>query len=275
MPEFEDALSTALRQAARSVVPDRPLRLVSEAHAQGRRMRRRRKFAMVSTAAAVAVAVAVGGTVVAMSGSDGHRTDTMVADPPNPPSGQGQRDVQMGNALTTLLTPGTLTGTRPEDSNAKDDKKAGLAPAAGVAGKFTNSRGTAVVSVFVTRKPAGAGPSTAVCPPVRSGASDGPCHVATYKDGRVMVSQSIQPAPDDWLGSLYETTDYQVSVIQDWLRKPGAHDGNSPKTDAPLTVAQLTSIAESDLWRTIATGMPVPPPSAQMAGRFVSPTPWS
>ncbi|CAG6393797.1 hypothetical protein NMG29_04930 [Streptomyces cocklensis] len=273
MPEFEDALSTALRQAAESVLPDRPLRLVSEAHAQGRRTRRRRKLAMVTTAAAVAAALAVGGTVVAMSGSDGHRTDTMVADPP--PAGQGQRDVQMSNALTALLTPGTLTGIRPEDSIAKEDEKAGIAPAAGVAAKFSNSRGVAVVSVFVTRKPAGAGLSRVVCPPGGSGGSDGPCHIATFKDGRVMVSQSIQPAPKDWLGALYETAGYQVTVIQDWLRKPGTPGGNSPKTDAPLTVAQLTSIAQSDLWRTIAAGMPVPPGSATVAGRFVSPAPWS
>lgn len=275
MPEFEDALSTALRQAAESVRPDRPLRLVSEAHAQGRRIRRRRKFAMASTAAAVAAAVAVGGTVVAMAGSDGHKTDTMVADPPNPASAQRQRDVQMSNALTALLTPGTLTGIRHEDSNAEVDKKGGIAPAAGVAAKFANGRGTAVVSVFVTRMPAGAGPSTVRCPPVRPGDSDGPCHMSAYRDGRVMVSQSIQPAPDDWVGSLYQTADYQVTVIQDWLRKPGAHGGNSPKTHAPLSVAQLTSIAESDRWRNIAASMPVPPHSAQIAGRFVSPTPWS
>lgn len=272
MPEFEDALSTALRQAAESVVPDRPLRLVSEAHAQGRRTRRRRRFAVVSTAAAVAAAVAVGGTVVAMSGSEGHRTGPVVADPANPPSGRGQRDAQMSSALTRLLTPGTLTGTRAENSDAQDDEKAGLAPSAGVAGRFTNSRGTAVVSVFVTRKPAGAGPFRPFCPP---DGADGPCHFAPYKDGQVLVSQSVSPAPKDWLDSVYETTDYQVVVMQYWLWKPGAHEPNSPKTDAPLTVAQLTSIAESDLWRTVAAGMPVPPRSARLAGRHISSAPWS
>lgn len=230
---------------------------------------------MVSTAAAVAAAVAVGGTVVAMSGSDGHRTGTMVVDPATPQSAQGQRDVRMSNALTALLKPGTLTGIRPEDSIAKEDRRGGLAPAAGVAAKFTNSRGTAVVSVFVTRRPAGSGPSRIVCPPVRAGDSGEPCHLTPYRDGRVMISQSIQPAPKDWVGALYETADYQVAVIQDWLRKPGAKDGSAPKTAAPLTAAQLTSIAESDLWRSIATGMPVPPHSAQVAGRFISPAPWS
>jgi hypothetical protein len=268
MPEFEDALSTALHQAAESVLPDRPLRLVSEAHARGRRTRRRRKAALVSTAAAVAAAVLAGGTVVAMSRSDGHLSDTIVADPP---PAQRERDARMSDALTALLTPGTLDGIRAEDGKATDADK-GIAPAAGVAAKFTNSRGTAVVSVFVTRKGAGSGPSRAVCPPARTGE---PCHLATYKDGRVIVAQSIYPAPEDWLASTYETTGYQVSVSQDWLRKEGKHFSDPPKTDAPLTVAQLMSIAESDLWRNIAAGMPVPPGSATVPYRVVTPGPWS
>ncbi|SHM43788.1 hypothetical protein [Actinacidiphila paucisporea] len=273
MPEFEDALSTALRQAAEAVLPDSPLRLVSEAHAQGRRIRRRRKAAIVTTAAAVAAAVAVGGTVVATSLSGGHRTDAIAAGRPTPPSGQRERDARMHDALTTLLTPGTLTGIRTEDSAASEAKE-GQAPAAGVAAKFTDSRGTAVVSVFVTRKPAGAQPM-GVCPPARVGASDGPCHVFTYKDGRTIVSQVVVEAPDDWLASTYETGDYQVAVNQLWLPKPGAHSSGLPTTVAPLTVAQLTSIAESDLWRTIAAGMPVPPRSATLPFRLIETTPWS
>jgi hypothetical protein len=271
MPEFEDALSSAFHQAAESVRPDRPLRLVSEAHAKGRRIRRRRKAVMVS--AAVAAAVAFGGTVVATSGSGGHRTDTIVADPATPPSGQRDRDARMSDALTALLTPGTVTGTRPVDSLAKEDKKEGVAPAAGVAAKFTNSRGTAVVSIFVTRKPAGAGPSRAVCPPVGRGDGDGPCHVATYKDGRILVSQIMHPAPKDWLASTYETAKYQVAVSQYWLKGP--RHSATPETDAPLSVAQLTSIAESDLWRDIAAGMPVPPRSTTVTFRIVDTAPWS
>lgn len=274
MPAFEDALSTALRQAAESAEPDRPLRLVSAAHAQGRRTRRRRKAAVVSLTAAVAAAAAVGGTLVATSWSDGHHIDTMVASPPTPPSGSAARAARMHQALTTLLTPGTLTGIRPEDSAAKDDAAQHLAPAAGIAAKFTNSRGTAVVSVFVTRKPAGSGPSTAGCPPVRGGASDIPCHLSTYKDGRLIVTQSIQPAPKDWLASTYETPDFQVTVYQQWIRKPGT-DSETPKTDAPLTTQQLTSIAESDQWRHIATTMPPPPAPATIPFRLIPTTPWA
>lgn len=271
MPEFEDALSSAFHQAAESVLPDRPLRLVSEAHAKGRRIRRRRKAVMVS--AAVAVAVVVGGTVVATSGSSGHHADTIVADPATQPSGKGDRDARMRDALTTLLKPGTLTGIRAQDSLAKEDKKGSLAPSAGVAAKFTDSRGTAVVSVFVTRKPAGAGPSRAVCPPAGRGGDEGPCHIATYRDGRTMVSQIMHPAPKDWLASTYETTTYQVDVGQYWLRGPG-HSA-PPKSGAPLSAAQLTSIAESDLWRDIAAKMPAPPRSATVAFRIVDTAPWS
>ncbi|WUH91493.1 hypothetical protein OG900_16175 [Streptomyces sp. NBC_00433] len=272
MPEFEDALSTAFRQATESVRPDKPLRLVSEAHAQGRRIRRRRKVAVVSTAVAVAAAVAIGGTVVATSASGSHRAGTIVADPANPRTAQGKRDAQMRDAFTALLTPGTLAGIQSEDSDPGEAQQ-GVAPAAGIAAKFTNSRGTAVVSVFVTRKPAGSEPSRAVCPPVRGGDSDGPCHLFAYKDGRGMVSQNIHPAPADWLGSYYETADYQVTIGQNWLRTP--HHSNSPTTDAPLTVAQLTSIAESDLWRDIAAGMPVPPRSAMVPGRLITTESWS
>lgn len=270
MPDFEDSLGAAFRQATESVRPDRPLRLVSEAHAEGRRTRRRRKAAMVSTAAAVAIAVAVGGTLVATSGSKGRPADTIVANPPTPPSAREARYAQMSSALTALLTPGTLTGIHPANSMTGTQRYPG--PSAGVAARFTDSRGTAVVSVHVTRKPAGARPSASVCAPAGSAGSDGPCHVATWKDGRVIVFQGIHPAPEDWLMSYYETTGYQVQVAQDWSVKPGRHSG-PPKTGAPLSAAQLASIAESDLWRAVAAGMPVPPMSTPSPVDTTTPRP--
>jgi hypothetical protein len=256
--EFEDELGVVLRHVTDSVLPDKPLRLVYEAHARGRRTRRRRNV-VVSGAAALTL-VAVGGAVVATSGTGDHGRSQVVQGSGIAVPQSADTVTRMKNAMTALLKPGALTFTDVWDADKGQVE---------VMARFTNSRGTAYLEVRVTRYPAGTNIGKAVCPEAIDPTA--PCSLSPWKGGQVNVYQSLFPAPADWLTGEYSTERFSVMVSQDWGPGGAGPRPKKPPTAAPLTAAQLTTIVKSDVWRDIATAMPPSSTLSRLASALATP----
>ncbi|MFH9861684.1 hypothetical protein [Streptomyces sp. NPDC017202] len=270
---FEEQLSAALHQAGGAFDTDRAA-LAAAGEVRGRRLRLRRRAALAGGAAGLALVGVGGALLVPSGGGDGPRNGSVAATgsgkPTAAPHVAAVSADDMVRTLTKLLPEGKVTRGAARGT----DDPLGLPPLAQVV--FDDGAGVGAVSLVVDRVGREEGtfdPASVVtpCPGMEMpGTVPDSCVTQNLPDGSVVTLIQGYEYPDRredtkaWSADLVTPAGQRVSVSE-W--NAAAEKGEPvSRTEPPLTMAQLKSLAAAKEWRRVADTLPEPAAAPTASG---------